>query len=198
MVDQPKVSIVVPIYGVEKYLRQCVDSILNQTLKSWNKIQPIQAELKIISYSFATRYISPNSIQNLSTTFSEANLGDAYSELYQVLSKSNSCENVPIVVLVSSGTTNNYLSTKIKLQKLSKLNIFLQSEKLAILCSNFGQSNFDLLTDFTQNKNKIFKNTDEEFLSNLVLKCLKQDKKLKTIKGVVQKLSLNTKRVAKC
>ncbi len=30
---QPKVSIVVPIYGVERYLRECVDSILRQTLK---------------------------------------------------------------------------------------------------------------------------------------------------------------------
>lgn len=29
----PKVSIIVPIYGVEKYLCQCVDSILAQTLK---------------------------------------------------------------------------------------------------------------------------------------------------------------------
>lgn len=28
-----KVSIIVPIYGVEKYLRQCVESIMNQTLK---------------------------------------------------------------------------------------------------------------------------------------------------------------------
>ena len=32
MKKQPKVSIVVPIYGVEKYLHQCVDSILAQTL----------------------------------------------------------------------------------------------------------------------------------------------------------------------
>ncbi len=32
MQNQPKVSIVVPIYGVEKYLQQCVDSILAQTL----------------------------------------------------------------------------------------------------------------------------------------------------------------------
>ncbi|MBQ9738124.1 MAG: glycosyltransferase, partial [Alphaproteobacteria bacterium] len=31
--NKPKVSIVVPIYGVEKYLQQCVDSILAQTLK---------------------------------------------------------------------------------------------------------------------------------------------------------------------
>lgn len=31
--SKPKVSVVVPIYNVEKYLRECVDSILNQTLK---------------------------------------------------------------------------------------------------------------------------------------------------------------------
>lgn len=31
--QSPKVSVVVPIYGVEKYLRQCVESILAQTLK---------------------------------------------------------------------------------------------------------------------------------------------------------------------
>lgn len=32
-VMQPKVSIVLPIYGVEKYLDRCMDRILNQTLK---------------------------------------------------------------------------------------------------------------------------------------------------------------------
>ena len=29
----PKVSIVIPIYNTEKYLRQCLDSITGQTLK---------------------------------------------------------------------------------------------------------------------------------------------------------------------
>ncbi len=33
MLDSPKVSVVVPIYNVEPYLRQCLDSILNQTLR---------------------------------------------------------------------------------------------------------------------------------------------------------------------
>ena len=32
-IKRPKVSIVVPIYNVEKYLRECIDSILKQTLK---------------------------------------------------------------------------------------------------------------------------------------------------------------------
>lgn len=30
----PKLSVVVPVYKVEPYLRQCLDSIVNQTLKS--------------------------------------------------------------------------------------------------------------------------------------------------------------------
>lgn len=29
----PKVSVIVPIYGVEKYLKECLDSLVNQTLK---------------------------------------------------------------------------------------------------------------------------------------------------------------------
>ena len=32
-VMEPKVSIVIPIFNVEKYLRQCLDSVVNQTLK---------------------------------------------------------------------------------------------------------------------------------------------------------------------
>lgn len=31
--SRPKVSIILPIYGVEKYLPRCMDSVLNQTLK---------------------------------------------------------------------------------------------------------------------------------------------------------------------
>lgn len=33
MTKQPKVSVLVPCYNVEKYLRQCMDSIISQTLK---------------------------------------------------------------------------------------------------------------------------------------------------------------------
>ena len=34
----PKVSIIVPVYKVEKYIGQCVDSILNQTFTDWECI----------------------------------------------------------------------------------------------------------------------------------------------------------------
>ena len=29
----PKVSAIIPVYNVEKYLRECLDSVINQTLK---------------------------------------------------------------------------------------------------------------------------------------------------------------------
>lgn len=34
----PKLSIIVPVYGVEKYLPDCLDSILQQTLRDWELI----------------------------------------------------------------------------------------------------------------------------------------------------------------
>ena len=33
MIKRPKVSIIVPVYNAEEYLEQCLDSIVNQTLK---------------------------------------------------------------------------------------------------------------------------------------------------------------------
>lgn len=30
---QPKISVIIPVYNVEKYLRECLDSVVNQTLK---------------------------------------------------------------------------------------------------------------------------------------------------------------------
>lgn len=34
MEENSCISVIVPVYGVEKYLKQCVDSIVNQTYKN--------------------------------------------------------------------------------------------------------------------------------------------------------------------
>ena len=34
----PKISIIIPMYNVEKYLRRCLDSVLNQTFQEWQAI----------------------------------------------------------------------------------------------------------------------------------------------------------------
>ncbi|MDE6697450.1 MAG: glycosyltransferase [Muribaculaceae bacterium] len=36
--EKPKLSIIVPVYNMEKYLRQCLDSIKDQTFKDWECI----------------------------------------------------------------------------------------------------------------------------------------------------------------
>jgi len=32
--DNPKISVIIPVYNVEKYLAQCLDSLVNQTYKN--------------------------------------------------------------------------------------------------------------------------------------------------------------------
>ena len=34
----PKVSIIIPVYNVEKYLTECIESVLEQTLSDWELI----------------------------------------------------------------------------------------------------------------------------------------------------------------
>lgn len=36
--ELPKVSVIIPVYNVEKYLRRCLDSVLNQTYDNWEAV----------------------------------------------------------------------------------------------------------------------------------------------------------------
>lgn len=38
MMNNPLISVIVPVYKVEKYLKQCVDSILNQSFTGFELI----------------------------------------------------------------------------------------------------------------------------------------------------------------
>ena len=31
--NEPKISVIIPIYNMEKYLKECLNSVINQTLK---------------------------------------------------------------------------------------------------------------------------------------------------------------------
>ena len=37
MAAAPKVSVVIPVYNVEKYLRECLDSVVKVLLRRWNR-----------------------------------------------------------------------------------------------------------------------------------------------------------------
>lgn len=38
MINYPSVSIIVPVFNTENYLRRCIDSVINQTFKDWELI----------------------------------------------------------------------------------------------------------------------------------------------------------------
>ena len=36
--DKPKVTIIIPVYNAEKYIKECFDSIINQTFSNFEVI----------------------------------------------------------------------------------------------------------------------------------------------------------------
>ena len=38
MQKQPKISIIIPVYNTSKYLKKCLNSVINQTYKNYNVI----------------------------------------------------------------------------------------------------------------------------------------------------------------
>lgn len=36
--DKAKISVIIPVYKVEQYLRNCIESVINQTYTNWELI----------------------------------------------------------------------------------------------------------------------------------------------------------------
>lgn len=48
MMNTPKISILVPVYNVEKYLQRCVDSVLAQDFTNWEMILVDDGALTVV------------------------------------------------------------------------------------------------------------------------------------------------------
>ena len=48
----PKISIVLPTYNGEKYIRQSIQSIINQTFRDWELIIVLMIKLHILLKNF--------------------------------------------------------------------------------------------------------------------------------------------------
>ena len=72
----PAISIIIPMYGVEKYLRRCLDSVQNQTFTDW------QAEYA----SFCKNYIFALLNTSVFVQVAKSKKLDKYAEiLYYIL-----------------------------------------------------------------------------------------------------------------
>ena len=47
----PEISVIVPVYKVEPYLRRCIDSILAQTFKPLLLVNPVTAPVEVFRYA---------------------------------------------------------------------------------------------------------------------------------------------------
>ena len=75
MKEAPKISVIIPVYNAELYLKRCIDSVLNQSFKSF-EIIAIDDGSKDSSFKILSEYqlFSPNI-----RIFSRENKGSAYT-----------------------------------------------------------------------------------------------------------------------
>ena len=61
MKEAPKISVIIPVYNAELYLKRCIDSVLNQSFKSF-EIIAIDDGSKDSSFKILSEYqqFSPN------------------------------------------------------------------------------------------------------------------------------------------
>ena len=128
-----KISVIIPVYNVEKYIRECVESVLNQTLK----------DIEIIAVNDGSR---DNSIKIIEEYLSDARL--------RIINKENGGASFArnIGMKAARGEYIYFIDSDdfIEEDVLEILYRNSESEKMDIVCSCFSFYN-----DKTKNKKKL-------------------------------------------
>ena len=108
----PQVSIIVPIYNVERYLRRCIDSIIGQTFKNWELIlvddgSTDSSGLICDDYSFDERVIVIHKKNEGISITRQFGLNKAKGRYIQFVDSDDWIESTMIEKMYDLATTNN-------------------------------------------------------------------------------------------
>lgn len=135
MKNQPKVSIIVPVYNVEKYLAKCLDSLVNQTLK----------DIEIICINDGS---TDNSLEILNTYAqkdSRITIIDKKNE--GVSAARNTGLNISKGEYIMFVDSDDYLELP---------NVFFKEEDVVEKIKYYVENNFELEPDNKEKYNKFF------------------------------------------
>lgn len=135
MKNQPKVSIIVPVYNVEEYLVKCLDSLVNQTLK----------EIEIICINDGS---TDNSLEILNTYAqkdSRITIIDKKNE--GVSAARNTGLNISKGEYIMFVDSDDYLELP---------NVFFKEEDVVEKIKYYVENNFELEPDNKEKYNKFF------------------------------------------
>lgn len=154
--NNPKVSVIIPVYGVEKYIRECVESVINQTLK----------DIEIIVVNDGTK---DNSIKIVEEYLQDKRI--------KIINKENgglsSARNVGIKIAVGKYIYNLDADDFISLDILEKLYIKAEKESLDVVIFDINfysdklKKNIGVWKDTNLKENKVY--LGEEYLKEYFL-----------------------------
>jgi glycosyltransferase involved in cell wall biosynthesis len=148
--DAPTVSIIVPVYNVEKYLEKCIDSILSQTFKDFELILvddcSMDNSLKICKGFFQkdTRIKIITNSKNMGSSLSRKNGFEASSGKYiQFIDSDDWIESDMIERMAEEAEAENFDMVLCDFfddqsKEIMKDSIIVKSEKIKDIITSFG------------------------------------------------------------